>query len=401
VIISSTKTEVGNCIDTVCSPTPTPTVTNTPSVTNTPTITITPTVTLTPTPTASVTWTYYRTPGLCCDSTDSPITTNIALPSSYGYTGGEQVLLNGHAYTLGLIQSPQGNETIITDVSSTSYNSCEDAVSAAVSLYGNTSGCRYTFRPCCDSMIESYDDFSTQGPVLGNYVLSQPTVLVDTNGYSLGVNICSSLFEYDNTVTIDNSVLNNFNVIDQTQTCGGNRCSRCVAKVSPCSDPTTVISWVYTPQAGFAYDVGDVYLGSNINGYTTNTNYTVDVSCVQIVDYTQTVNEGTMYTVTDVVTTSPYYGTQTYMINGCDCRTGVIVENSYGNSTGRGDGTNILYLWHNCNGTLQTHQLNAGQGEVTYYTIPGCIDITTLTWSSTFDPGAGIDYEGDCCNGAS
>jgi len=236
--------------------------------------------------------------------------------------------------------------------------------------------------------------------VLGNYILSQPTVLVDTNGYNNQVNICSSLHDYDDTVTIDNSVLNNFDTLAQTEDCGDTRCSRCVATVSPCNDLSTYISWVYTPQAGFTYDVGDVYYGSNINGYITNTNYTVDISCVVIVSST-TANEGTMYTVTDVDTTNPYYGTQTEMTNGCDCRTGVIVENSYGNSTGRGDGTNILYSWYNCNGTtLQTHQLNAGQSVVTYYTIPGCIDITTLTWSSTLDPGAGIDNEGDCCNGA-
>src|SRR6056300_1226179 len=132
--------------------TPTPTSTVTPTLTVTPTIT--PSITPSITPTPSVSWDYFSAPTICCDSTDTPITGNIAIQSSYLLDSGDITILNGHAYTLGIKQPAVGDETFITDVVG-DFSTCEQAVSYAVYLSGTTSGCRYTFSACCgvDSLV--------------------------------------------------------------------------------------------------------------------------------------------------------------------------------------------------------------------------------------------------------
>ena len=70
-----------------------------------------------------------------------------------------------HSYEIETASAtPIGTVNYYTDVSGP-YASCEIAVAAAVAINGTSSGCRYTFKPCCDVVgSPSYvAPFSTQG----------------------------------------------------------------------------------------------------------------------------------------------------------------------------------------------------------------------------------------------
>jgi len=203
------------------------------------------------------------------------------------------------------------------------------------------------------------------------------------------------LGDYDNTVTIDNGQLSSYDTIVTGDECGTNRCARCVLSVTPCSDPTTIINWVYTPQAGVDYSIGEIFSGSNINGYVTQTGYEVTGHCLTIIDSTLS-TEGTMYTVTDVAISNPWYGTyvSTTTCNSldcCDCRQNVRVRNSYADGT-----TSITYTWINCDGSAGLYVLNSNSGTSTLYTIPQCIEYATLSRSPNNGFG-GVTNTGTCC----
>ena len=286
----------------------------------------------------------------------------------------------------------------MTDIVDNNYTSCEQAVAAAVALSGTTSGCRYTFRPCCGTdTLNHYDEFSTQGvAIFGSHIITSSLYnLVDTNGYASGVSICSSKDDYDNTVSIDNNELSNFDIYEIDEQCGEGRCSRCASTVTPCDDSNVKITWVYTPQSGYDYSIGNVFSGSNINGYTTTTSYTLGISCVKIVTPSLP-TEGTMYTVTDVAGSG--YGTHIPMLaQACGCRSGVRVKNGYADGATMG-GTSVTYSWSPCGqSSTTTYTLFAGNGVSTFYDIPGCIDFDSLTWSPVSSL-SGIINDGDCCN---
>ena len=278
------------------------------------------------------------------------------------------------------------------------YASCEIAVAAAVAINGNSSGCRYTFKPCCDVVgSPSYvAPFSTQGVVFSSFghIINIGHGLIDSSG---DPDICVSSFNYDNTVTIDNSQVSDYDTQIADNACDDSRCSRCVASVEPCDDSGVVISWVYNPQTGVDYSTGNVFSGSNINGYTTSSSYNVGISCVKVV--TGTVTEGTMYTVSDG--SGQQFGTHTSVqAQACGCRDGVRVKNGYADGGLMGGGTSVTYQWTLCgSSTIITYVLAAGNGVTTLYDIPGCIDNSSLQWTPT-GANSGIQLPGDCCNGA-
>ena len=276
------------------------------------------------------------------------------------------------------------------------YTSCGNAVAAAVSINGTTSGCRYTFKPCCDVVgsVSYVAPFSTQGVSFSTgHIISNGHGLIDTTSEP---DICVSSFDYDNTVTIDNTQVSDYNTQVTSNACDDNRCSRCVASVEPCDDAGVIITWIYNPQAGFDYSVGNVFSGSNINGYTTTTSYNVGISCVKIVT-TATATEGTMITASDG--SGQENGTHTSMqTQACGCRSGVQVKNGFADGGAMGGGTSVTYTWNQCGSVvLQTHVLNPGDGVTSLYDIPGCIDLDSLSWSPT-GPNTGIVLPGDCCN---
>ena len=192
--------------------------------------------------------------------------------------------------------------------------------------------------------------------------------------------------------------MNDYDTQVTSNACDDNRCSRCAASVEPCDDAGVIITWIYNPQAGFDYSVGNVFSGSNINGYTTSTSYNVGISCVKIVT-TATATEGTMTTVSNG--SGQENGTHISMLTqACGCRSGVKVKNSYADGSAMGGGTSVTYNWNQCNSvTLQTHVLNAGDGVTNLYDIPGCIDLDSLSWTPT-GSNSGIVTSGDCCNGS-
>ena len=278
------------------------------------------------------------------------------------------------------------------------YASCEAAVSAAVTANGTTSGCRYTFKPCCDVVgSASYvAPFSTQGVVFSSFghIINIGHGLIDTTA---DPDICVSSFDYDNNVTIDNTQLSDYDTQLTSNACDDNRCSRCVASVEPCDDAGVIITWIYNPQAGFDYSVGNVFSGSNINGYTTSTSYDVGISCVKIVT-TATATEGTMTTVSDG--SGQENGTHlSVQSQSCGCRSGLVVKNTYGDAGAMGGGTDITYEWTSCGqSTVISHTLEAGDLVQTFYTIPGCVELSSITFTPSV--GGGISDEGDCCQAA-
>ena len=278
------------------------------------------------------------------------------------------------------------------------YASCEAAVSAAVTANGTTSGCRYTFKPCCDVVGSPLyvAPFSTQGVVFSSFghIINIGHGLIDTTE---DPDICVSSFVYDNNVTIDNNQVTDYNTQIAGNGCDDSRCSRCAALVEPCDDAGVIIRWIYNPQTGVDYSTGNVFSGSNINGYTTSSSYNVGISCVKVV--TGTVTEGTMYTVSDG--SGQQFGTHTSVpAQACGCRDGVKVKNSYADGGPMGGGTSVTYQWTLCGqSTIITYVLNAGDGVTTLYDIPGCIDNSTLTWTPD-TTNSGITVPGDCCQGA-
>jgi hypothetical protein len=319
----------------------------------------------------------------------------VAIPSYLNIQLNDWVVIDEHAYFINGITVASQSAYIPNSVLGP-YNSCEDAISNAVSTYGSTSGCRYTFSACCSSNSITYTNpFSIQGisALTGNHILTSPLSLIDTNtNYA---NTCVSLFDYNESVTIDNSKLTPFDIVSDEDNCGDGRCSRCAVYVSPCSDASKIILWIYTPQSGIDYSVGQVIYGSNIDGYITNTNYTVNGSCVTIVNASFP-NSGVMYTVDDISNTSPDYGTNTSESNCdsldcCECREDVRVRNSYADGT-----TSITYTWTNCNGTSGSYVLNSVSGVSTTYTIPNCIEYSTLSRTPNNSFGGVINI-GTCC----
>jgi len=283
-----------------------------------------------------------------------------------------------------------------TDVSDP-YASCEIAVAAAVTIIGTSSGCRYTFKPCCDVVgSPSYvAPFSTQGALFSSFghIINIGHGLIDTTE---DPEICVSSFNYDNTVTIDNTQLSGWNTQVANNACDDNRCNRCVASVEPCDDSGVVISWIYNPQTGVDYSTGNVFSGSNINGYTTSSSYNVGISCVKVV--TGTVTDGTMYTVSDG--SGQQNGTHlSVQTQSCGCRSGLVVKNTYGDAGAMGGGTDITYQWTLCGeSTVISHVLEAGDLVQTFYTIPGCVELSSITFTPS--AGGGISDEGDCCQAA-
>ena len=323
---------------------------------------------------------------------------SVAVPAQ-GLSNGDHIIIDEHAYEIETTSlTPIGTVDFYTDVQGP-YSTCENAVAAAVAINGTTSGCRYTFKPCCDVVgsVSYVAPFSTQGVSFSaGHIISNGYGLIDTISEP---DICVTSFDYDNTVTIDNTQVSDYNSeINDNNACDDNRCSRCVASVEPCDDAGVVITWIYNPQAGYNYNVGSVFSGSNINGYTTTTSYNVGISCVKIVT-TATATEGIMTTVSDG--SGQDNGTHISMQTAaCGCNSGVRVRNSFADGGAMGGGTSVTYTWNLCGGsTLQTHVLAAGNGVSTLYDIPGCIDMDSLSWTPT-GSNSGISLPGDCCNGS-
>jgi hypothetical protein len=371
-----------------------PGISATPSVTPTltPTMSITPTVTPTVTPSSSVAWDYFSSPTLCCNSTDTPITGNIAILSSYSLDSGDITIINGHAYTLGTKQTAVGDETFITDIVGL-FATCEQAVGYAVTnVSGTTSGCRYTFSACCgvDSIVY-VDSFSIQGAnpssyaVIGSWILNAPYSIVDTSGI---INVCVSLNDYNSSVTIDNTELTNYSLVDIGYNCGQNRCSRCAYLVEPCSDPGTYLKWVVNPNNSYDYEIGDVFSGSNINGYqVSSSSYEITGHCLSIVDNTSTpIVGGAVFTVNEGYNPGDQeYGTHTIIGTGCgspvscaECATNFILQN---NSL-----TQQTITYNLCDGTSDSTTLPAGsKGSPSTVTVTECVDMSTIVFpASTF-----------------
>ena len=375
-----------------------PTITPTPTVTVTPTITPTPEPTPALTPTPSTSWDYFSPPTLCCDSTDTPITGNIAILSSYLLDSGDITILNGHAYTLGTKQTAVGDETFITDVVG-DFSTCEQAVGYAVTnVSGQTSGCRYTFSACCgvDSIVY-VDSFSIQGAnpssyaVIDSWILNAPYTIVDTSGI---INVCVSLNDYNSSVTIDNTELTNYSLVDIGYNCGQNRCSRCMYIVEPCSDPGTYLKWVINPNNSYDYEIGDVFSGSNINGYqVTSSTYEITGNCLNIVSNTSTpIVGGAVFTVNEGYNPGDQeYGTHTIIGTGCgspvscaECATNFVLQNN--------NLTQQTITYNLCDGTSDSTTLPAGsKGSPSTVTVTECVDMSTIVFpantfiQSTFD----------------
>jgi len=379
-----------------CSPTitPTPTLTVTPTVTPTPQ----PTPTLTPTPSTS--WDYFSAPTLCCDSTDTPITGNIAILSSYLLDSGDITILNGHAYTLGTKQPAVGDETFITDVVG-DFSTCEQAVSYAVGLSGTTSGCRYTFSACCgvDSLVY-VDPFSIQGAnpssyvAINSWILNAPYTIIDASGI---VNACVTLNDFNSSISIDNTELTSYTIIDDGYECGENRCSRCMYVVEPCSDPGTYLRWIINPNSSYDYEVGDVFSGSNINGYqVSSSTYEITGHCLTIVDNTSTpIVGGSVHTVNEGYNPGDQqYGTHT-VIGGNGCNSPLLCPECATNFTLQNNSLFVRTVTYNlCDGTPDSTTLPAGaKGSPTTVTVTDCVDMSTIV----LDTGTVIQTSFDYC----
>ena len=396
-ITTSTATVVNNCSNLLCdgpspSVTPTPSVTQTPSntatpsVTQTPSNTATPSVTQTPsnTTTPSVTPTppldYFRALSQCCDSTDSPITGSIAVPSSYGFSEGDYVVINEHAYILG---GTDTSGTLITSALSSTFGSCEAAVSAAVAAYGNSSGCRYTFSGCCPNDSVTYiEPFSIQGAdpsttILPSYILpiTSNWGLVNTTA---SPELCAIKYTYNSSVSFDNSrIVDDGYTGTNTEACGTGRCNRCVYVVSPCSDPSESFNLVVTSGDLLGSSVGDVYNGSNIHGNTTLDGgaYTVTGNCVTILNTSTTPTlSGSILNASDAGDTISSVGSGCSSVANCpECATNFKIQNYNTISV------NVTY--NHCDGTSDSviipalNPIGSLPGEVV---LTDCVDISTL-----------------------
>lgn len=387
-----------SCVSNTATPTQTVTPSTTPTVT--PTNTVTPTVTPTITPSTSISLDYFSAPTLCCDSTDTPITGNIAISPSYLLDSGDITILNGHAYTLGTKQPAVGDETYITDVVG-DFSTCEQAISYAVYLSGTTSGCRYTFSACCgvDSLVY-VDPFSIQGAnpssyaVINSWILNAPYTIINTSGI---INECVTLNDFNSSISIDNTELTNYNLIDDGYECGENRCSRCMYVVEPCSDPGTYLRWVINPNSSYDYEVGDVFSGSNINGYqVSSSTYEITGHCLTIVDNTSTpIVGGAVYTVNEGFSPgSQQYGTHT-SIGSNGCNSPLLCPECATNFTLQNNSVYVRTVTYNlCDGTPDSTTLPEGaKGSPTTVTVTDCVDMSTIV----LDTGTVIQTSFDYC----
>jgi len=236
---------------------------------------------------------------ICCDSTDTPINVpiggTVAAPGQ-GLSNGDFIILEGHSYEIQSVSAtPIGTVDFYTDVLGP-YASCEAAVSAAVAINGNTSGCRYTFSGCCpDDSLTYIEPFSIQGVNPNTTIL--PSYILPNNSYGL-VNtnadpeVCAIKYDYNSSVSFNNSriVSDGYDLQGTNQVCATGRCERCVYVVEPCSDTGNYFNLTVTSGDLLGATVGDVFSGSNINGYSSlnGGTYTVTGSCVSIVDSTTT-----------------------------------------------------------------------------------------------------------------
>jgi hypothetical protein len=191
---------------------------------------------------------YFEGAGIsqCCDSTDTPITTDIALPLSAGIGENDYVVIDGDAYQLGSY-STSSTGTIYTNVTGP-YADCDDAVTNA------TNPCRYDMEPCCTQV---------SGPsYYAPFTLEVNTIL--TNGdtffnivvppYEGVTDKCMSVQTYTGNYSVDTVFWQN--VTFNANGCI-NRCQRCSFLVRPCSWGTNYILWTVDTQPGMT--VGSVW----------------------------------------------------------------------------------------------------------------------------------------------
>jgi hypothetical protein len=290
------------------------------------------------------------------------------------------VIINQHAYTLTSTGAAGSTVDIYTNVQGP-YSTCENAVSAAVSAHGTSSGCRYTFSGCCPNESVTYiEPFSIQGVNPNTTIL--PSYILPNNSYGL-VNtntdpeICAIKYDYNSSVSFNNSriVSDGYNLQGTNQVCATGRCERCVYVVEPCSDTGNYFNLIVTSGDLLGATVGDVFSGSNINGNTTlnGGTYTVTGSCVSIVDST------TPTTLTNSIINASDAGYAITSVSGCnaplscpECAKNFTLFNSNTSST--------LVTYQECDGTLSSITVPAGsKGTPGQVGVADCVKMSTLT----------------------
>jgi len=244
---------------------------------------------------------YFDEITLCCDSTDSPITGSVGLPSSLNAGYGSYVVIEGDAYFIS--GEPTATGTEYPNATGT-YTSCQDAVNNA------TNGCRYDLLSCCGdggaNGASTYPSFAIQTSTIYDINETYFTNLVPP--YQGITEKCMSIQEYSGDYDINNSNPFLNYMIPNGDGCV-NRCSRCSYVVRPCGWSTGFIIVVIESQPGMS--VGSVWQDTGLASWiSVNQPGQYTALCYTLLDPTQ--NNGTFYG----SYSTAYTNTQT-SVSGC------------------------------------------------------------------------------------
>jgi hypothetical protein len=331
------------------------------------TATPTPTTTLTPTVTPSTTYTSFALSQCCETLAPSPLSV-AKLPTS-AFEVGDNVVINGVAYTLTAVTSG-GNIVNYTGP----YSTCQLAVNVA------TYKCVYTMNSCCgNDLVPIWELADTGDPIYfslsSNTIYNIGQTFVKNYAPPLDIDLCWVTQEFDNTIPFSGVT-----GWDETNGCGLGRCIKCIFVLSSCTTGDII---VWTASVNEVITEGDVIFVSGLQETlgVGNCGIIIDPTANNITsaDYYYTSDQNSDYLILNSCTDNACY----------NCVSGVTITSlSAGTQT-------VSYV--SCQGTTSTLTLGAGATTI----IPGCIDLSStlnLIYNiNNVNPSLEVISIGSCC----